>query len=98
MSVPRATMGPDAELLVPLSDPIDLIRTLAPIAHGSGDPTIRFESDGIWRATRTAGGPATLRLAEADGPGADIVRPEGHEGRDENAALAGGHLALEAGL
>lgn len=67
MSVPRATMGPDAELLVPLSDPIDLIRTLAPIAHGSGDPTIRFESDGIWRATRTAGGPATLRLAEADG-------------------------------
>ena len=41
---------------------------------------------------------AAPRLAEADGPGADIVRPEGHEGRDENAALAGGHLALEAGL
>jgi 3-methyladenine DNA glycosylase/8-oxoguanine DNA glycosylase len=35
---------------------------LGPIAHGRGDPTIRFGADGIWRATRTPDGPATLRL------------------------------------
>jgi 3-methyladenine DNA glycosylase/8-oxoguanine DNA glycosylase len=67
MGVPRARVSPDGELLVPLDGPIDLARTLSPIAHGRGDPTIRFESDGIWRATRTAQGPATLRMREADG-------------------------------
>jgi 3-methyladenine DNA glycosylase/8-oxoguanine DNA glycosylase len=67
MGVPLASTGPDGELLVPLDGPIDLARTLGPIAHGRGDPTIRFESDGIWRATRTAEGPATLRIREAEG-------------------------------
>jgi 3-methyladenine DNA glycosylase/8-oxoguanine DNA glycosylase len=36
--------------------------TLAPLRHGPGDPTIRFEPDGIWRASRTSMGPATLHL------------------------------------
>ena len=67
MGVPRESMSPDGELLVPLDGPIDLARTLSPIAHGRGDPTIRFESDGIWRATRTVEGPATLRIREANG-------------------------------
>ena len=58
---------------------LDLRRTLAPLAHGSGDPTIRFAVDGTWRATRTDTGSATVRLvaakrhvaAEAWGSGAD---------------------------
>lgn len=58
---------------------VDPWLTLAPLRHGRGDPTIRLEADGIWRASRTAAGPATLHLrfvagevqAEAWGPGAD---------------------------
>ena len=41
---------------------LDLRRTLAPLAHGTGDPTIRFAADGIWRALRADSGPATLHL------------------------------------
>ena len=71
-------VGPDAEGFVALPAPIDLRLTLGPIAHGGGDPTIRFAPDGIWRATRTPAGPATLRIRAADagvaihawGPGA----------------------------
>ncbi|MDQ2935285.1 MAG: DNA-3-methyladenine glycosylase 2 family protein [Chloroflexota bacterium] len=56
-------------------------RTLAPLAHGSGDPTIRFAADGTWHATRTDRGSATLHLtaaagqvmAEAWGAGAEDV-------------------------
>jgi 3-methyladenine DNA glycosylase/8-oxoguanine DNA glycosylase len=58
---------PDADGFVALAEPIDLLLTLAPIAHGRGDPTIRFAADGIWRATRTPGGPATLRLRAVQG-------------------------------
>ena len=58
---------PDAEGFVALAEPIDLALTLAPIAHGRGDPTIRFALDGIWRATRNPTGPATLRLRVAEG-------------------------------
>jgi len=69
---------PEAEGFLSLSSPIDLTLTLAPIAHGRGDPTIRFGPDGFWRATRTPIGPATLHLriaaggvaVEAWGPGA----------------------------
>jgi 3-methyladenine DNA glycosylase/8-oxoguanine DNA glycosylase len=74
-----AITPPDAETLLTLAAPIDLAATLAPLAHGRGDPTIRFATDGIWRATRTPAGPATLRLratpggvaASAWGPGAE---------------------------
>jgi 3-methyladenine DNA glycosylase/8-oxoguanine DNA glycosylase len=58
---------PDARGYVPLAAPIDLPLTLGPIAHGRGDPTIRLSPDGIWRATRTPDGPATLRLRAVAG-------------------------------
>jgi 3-methyladenine DNA glycosylase/8-oxoguanine DNA glycosylase len=69
---------PDADGFVAFPSPIDLPLTLAPIAHGRGDPTIRFDPDAIWRATRTPAGAATLRLrlvrdgvaVSAWGPGA----------------------------
>jgi 3-methyladenine DNA glycosylase/8-oxoguanine DNA glycosylase len=58
---------PDLETVLPLPRSLDLVRTIAPLAHGRGDPTIRFAADGIWRATRTAAGPATLRLRSVSG-------------------------------
>ena len=58
---------PEASGFVSLPAPIDLALTMWPIAHGRGDPTIRFGADGIWRATRTPDGPATLRLRVAEG-------------------------------
>ena len=59
--------------------PLDVWRTLAPLRHGPGDPTIRLTDGGAWRATRTPDGPATLWIephggairARAWGPGAD---------------------------
>lgn len=62
---------PDAGGFVRLEQPIDLAVTLGPIAHGRGDPTIRFGPDGVWRATRTPDGPATIRLRAGDG-GVDV--------------------------
>lgn len=60
---------------------VDLALTLGPLRHGTGDPTIRIAPDGIWWATRTPAGPATLRLiqegraivAAAWGPGAEVA-------------------------
>jgi 3-methyladenine DNA glycosylase/8-oxoguanine DNA glycosylase len=62
--------------------PINMRLTLAPHLHGPGDPTMRFTPEGIWRATRTAGGPATIRITIAAagavrvtawGPGAETA-------------------------
>jgi 3-methyladenine DNA glycosylase/8-oxoguanine DNA glycosylase len=63
------------------SQPIDLIRTLAPLRHGGGDPTVKIDARGIWRTTHTPVGPATMHLStlgdsidvEAWGPGAEWV-------------------------
>ena len=50
-----------------LGSPIDLRLTLGRLRHGIGDPTVRFSADGVWRATRTPQGPATLNLVAGDG-------------------------------
>lgn len=63
----------------PVTGPLDLRRTLAPLGRGPGDPTLRFVGGRAWRATRTPDGPATTSLlhagdelrAEAWGPGAE---------------------------
>ena len=47
----------------PLEGRLDLARTLAPLWRGRGDPTMRVGADGVWRATRTPEGPATIHLA-----------------------------------
>jgi 3-methyladenine DNA glycosylase/8-oxoguanine DNA glycosylase len=69
-----------AGVRIRLGHPVDLRRTLFPLIRGSGDPTTRVDGRTIWRAVRTADGPATVRLtqggrreieAEAWGPGAD---------------------------
>jgi 3-methyladenine DNA glycosylase/8-oxoguanine DNA glycosylase len=63
--------------------PVDLPATLGTLSRGAGDPTMRLGPGGLWWATRTPDGPATLRLvvgtgtsevvATAWGPGADRV-------------------------
>jgi len=63
--------------------PVDLVATLGTLSRGAGDPTMRVGPTGLWWATRTPDGPATLRLfagtgpydvaATAWGPGADRV-------------------------
>lgn len=73
-----ASAAPDLATTFELGVPLDLAATLAPVAHGHGDPTIRIAAGEAWRATRTPEGPAALRIvldgasarAEAWGPGA----------------------------
>jgi 3-methyladenine DNA glycosylase/8-oxoguanine DNA glycosylase len=66
--------------LVRTRRPVDLALSLAPLRISGGlDPCVRISRDGVWRATRTADGPATVHLrteadravrVEAWGPGA----------------------------
>ena len=65
-----------------LDGPLDLRATLAPLAHGTGDPTVRLDRDEVALAFRTPDGPAALRIrhrpdgtlrCDAWGPGADAA-------------------------
>src|SRR5438034_215910 len=56
-------MPPDATARVPLSFPLDLELTLGALQRGRADPTIRFDTNQVWRAARTPDGPATVRLS-----------------------------------
>jgi 3-methyladenine DNA glycosylase/8-oxoguanine DNA glycosylase len=68
----------DASATLALPFPLDLALTLGALRRGPSDPTIRFGDSEVWRAARTPGGPASLRLrlngarllADAWGPGA----------------------------
>ncbi|HRW39525.1 MAG: DNA-3-methyladenine glycosylase 2 family protein [Acidimicrobiales bacterium] len=55
------------ERTVDLPFRIDLRRTLHGIRRGQHDPTVRFDGDVVWRASRAPGGAATVRLVP-DGP------------------------------
>jgi 3-methyladenine DNA glycosylase/8-oxoguanine DNA glycosylase len=67
-----------ASRTIACASPVDLRLTLGPLPSAGG-LTMRFGGDGVWRATRTPEGPATLRLCgggqrvdvEAWGPGAE---------------------------
>jgi 3-methyladenine DNA glycosylase/8-oxoguanine DNA glycosylase len=60
-----ARTPPDAETVIPVGVAIDLRATLAPLAHGLGDPTIRIGADDTWRATRAPSGPVSVRMTAA---------------------------------
>jgi len=47
---------------VVLPFPIDVRGTLTGLRRGPHDPSCRFGDDGIWRASRSPAGPATVRL------------------------------------
>ena len=78
-----ATAGPTfIECRHPVTrGPLDLVATTFPLRQGVDDPTIRVVRGAVWRALRTAEGPATLHLrvegdelvASALGPGAAVA-------------------------
>ena len=97
---------PQYQELIELSAPLELAATLWPLAHGTGDPTIRFAADGVWRAMRLAQGVATLNLRQL-GPATLRARAWGPGGAaaismvgelvgelDDPAALAPQHQVL----
>lgn len=57
--------APDVDEFVRLGFEVSPTATLGELRHGQRDPTIRFEHDVVWRATRTEAGPATTRIARA---------------------------------
>jgi 3-methyladenine DNA glycosylase/8-oxoguanine DNA glycosylase len=75
---------PQLQELVELPAPLELAATLWPLAHGTGDPTIRFAANGVWRAFRLADGAATLQLQQL-GPATLRARAWGSGG---SAAMA----------
>jgi len=97
---------PDAEVRLPVESAYDLARTLGPLAHGRGDPTIRIQADRVQRATRTPGGPASIEYAlggatirvRAWGPGATWAvdhAPAFLGFHDQPGALRPGHPLLD---
>lgn len=98
--------APDVELTLELPGPVELGATLWPLAHGTGDPAMRFGADGAWRATRTPGGAATLNIrslaadrlsVRAWGPGAGAAADAALElvgGLDDPGALVPRHAVL----
>ena len=80
-SATRGGATPDVDELVRLEFTVDPAATLGELRHGRRDPTIRFEQDVVWRASRTPQGPATTRIARARegwrvsawGPGAEAA-------------------------
>ena len=90
--------APDVDELIWLDFEVDPAATLSELRHGRGDPTVRFEGGIVWRASRTADGPATMRIARARdgwrvsawGPGAATAlaaAPRLLGAEDEPAAL-----------
>ena len=47
---------------------MDLALTLGPLRRGRYDPTCQIGAAGLWRATRTPEGAATLAVVARDGP------------------------------
>ena len=72
---------PELTREVDLRFPVDLKATLRGVWRGTRDPSWRFRPDGIWRASRSPTGPATIRLVDrgrfvevgAWGPGAQAA-------------------------
>lgn len=77
---------------VALPFPIDVGRTLWGVRRGRSDPTCRFAADGLWRASRTPAGPATVRLVPDTGHVTATAWGEGAEAAlDAVPALIGCH-------
>ncbi len=55
---------PEIETRLPRPARYELVRTLSPLRHGSGDPTIQLATGRVRRATRTPDGPATIEVVD----------------------------------
>ncbi|MEO5680717.1 MAG: DNA-3-methyladenine glycosylase 2 family protein, partial [Acidimicrobiales bacterium] len=65
---------PDASATFTPAHPVDLRLTLGALSQGPGDPMLRLDATGAWRASRTPEGPVTLRLRSTGGGG--VIRAE----------------------
>lgn len=52
------------ERVFPMPHGYDLARTLAPLRHGPQNPSVRFGTNQVWRASRTPRGAATLQVIQ----------------------------------
>ena len=93
-----------ASRTISLSRPLDLRSTLK--VTGLKGPSLRVQSDGLWRATRTSDGPVTVRMgvagrmltAEAWGPGSEYALdrvPDWIGESDDATALVPHHSIVE---
>jgi len=93
---------------IPITEPLDLRRTLLPLQRGTGDPTMKTGEGEVWRATRTPAGPASFHvvhegerlIVEAWGPGAEaaLERAPGWAGLLDDARGFRSHHRLIADL
>jgi 3-methyladenine DNA glycosylase/8-oxoguanine DNA glycosylase len=106
-AAPGAAVPPDASTVWRPQLPVDVVRTLAPLRRGMGDPTHRLTDDGaLWRVSAMPAGPVTYRLRQrsllevhctAWGPGAEQLvagLPDLLGARDTGAGFAPGHPLL----
>lgn len=102
--MPTALAGRAHTRTLALSRPLDLRGTL--VVKGLKGPSLQAGSDGLWRATRTGSGPATVRLrlegrnlvADAWGEGAELALeqvPDWIGEHDDPSALVPVHPAVE---
>ncbi len=102
--MPTALAGRSCTRVISLGRALDLRGTL--VVKGLRGPSLQAGSDGLWRATRTRSGPATVRLriesgkltADAWGDGAELALervPEWVGEHDDPAALIPVHPAVE---
>jgi 3-methyladenine DNA glycosylase/8-oxoguanine DNA glycosylase len=89
--------------------PVDLAATVGGLRTGRHDPTTVVDSHELWRATRTADGPATLHvraagdgfIAEAWGPGAERMldgAPDLLGASDDSGVFVAHHRAVAVGM
>jgi 3-methyladenine DNA glycosylase/8-oxoguanine DNA glycosylase len=74
------------ERRIALRGPLDLVRTLSPLAHGRGDRTIRLAPSEAWLARRLDSGPATIQVRLEAGGSTVVARAWG-DGADEALAM-----------
>jgi 3-methyladenine DNA glycosylase/8-oxoguanine DNA glycosylase len=107
MEVDQVQAVPDAQTVWRPQVAVDVVRTLAPLGRGRGDPTHRLTDDGaLWRTSAMPTGPVTYRLTQrglhevccqAWGPGAaELVAglPDLLGGRDLAVGFEPGHPLL----
>ena len=64
MTVPSALERAEIETRLSRPAHYELVRTLSPLRHGHGDPTIRLATGSARRAARTPDGPATIEVVD----------------------------------
>jgi len=62
---------PTALVHVRVPRPVDVRATLSALRRGGGDPQMRVDGAGVWRASRTPAGPVTLNVQPM--PGAGVI-------------------------